>query len=92
MVAALDIKGREPAADGAVIYKLGMGFERAAGVAILLISSDLEEVRSLSDRIGVLYQGRIVIEKPAEAFTERELGLYMAGSSAVEQQAVGGAH
>lgn len=65
---------------------------RAAGVAILLISSDLEEVRSLSDRIGVLYQGRIVIEKPAEAFTERELGLYMAGSSAVEQQAVGGAH
>lgn len=63
---------------------------RAAGVAILLISSDLEEVRSLSDRIGVIYQGRIVIEKPADEFTERELGLYMAGASVTEQSAAGG--
>jgi simple sugar transport system ATP-binding protein len=64
---------------------------RDAGVAILLISSDLEEVRSLSDRIGVLYQGQIVAEKPAAEFTEKELGLFMAGAaSAVEQQNAGG--
>ncbi len=64
---------------------------RDAGVAILLISSDLEEVRSLSDRIGVLYQGKIVAEKPSDDFTERELGLYMAGAAAaVEAQSTGG--
>jgi len=64
---------------------------RDAGVAILLISSDLEEVRSLSDRIGVLYQGQIVAEKLSEEFTERELGLFMAGAAAaVEPQSMGG--
>jgi simple sugar transport system ATP-binding protein len=52
---------------------------RAQGVAILLLSADLDEVRSLSDRIGVIYQGRIVAERPADAFTEEALGLYMAG-------------
>lgn len=64
---------------------------RDAGVAILLISSDLEEVRSLSDRIGVLYQGQIVAEKFSEEFTEKELGLFMAGAAAsVEPQSMGG--
>lgn len=47
--------------------------------AVLLISADLDEVRSLSDRIAVIYEGRIVCEKKAEEFTEVELGLYMAG-------------
>ena len=57
---------------------------RDKGVAILLISADLDEVRSLSDRIGVLYQGEIVAEKPARAFTEQELGLFMSGEKKVE--------
>lgn len=52
---------------------------RDQDVAILLLSADLDEVRSLSDRIGVLYQGRIVVERDVEQFTEEELGLYMAG-------------
>jgi simple sugar transport system ATP-binding protein len=52
---------------------------RQEGVAILLISADLDEVKSLSDRIAVIYQGRLVAEKPAAEFTDEELGLYMAG-------------
>ena len=54
---------------------------RAAGAAILLISADLSEVMSLSDRIIVLFDGSItgVFPEPAKV-TEEELGLYMAGS------------
>jgi simple sugar transport system ATP-binding protein len=57
---------------------------RDRGAAILLLSADLDEVRSLSDRIGVICQGRIVTEDAAEAFTEEELGLCMAGEGASE--------
>jgi ABC-type uncharacterized transport system ATPase subunit len=52
--------------------------QRDQGKAILLISLELEEVRSLSDRIIVLYAGRIVGEVGPEA-TDEELGLLMAG-------------
>lgn len=53
--------------------------QRQAGTAILLISEDLDEVRSLSDRIAVLYEGKImgVVER-GEASVET-LGLMMAG-------------
>ncbi|MGE5572474.1 MAG: ABC transporter ATP-binding protein [Bacteroidota bacterium] len=52
---------------------------REQGKAILLISAELDEVRALSDRIAVMYEGRIVALRPAEEFTERDLGLLMAG-------------
>jgi simple sugar transport system ATP-binding protein len=52
---------------------------RDKGAAILLLSADLDEVRSLSDRIGVIYQGAIVAERTADAWSEDDLGLYMAG-------------
>ena len=52
---------------------------READKAILLISAELDEIRSLSDRILVLYEGRIVAEGRTEEFTESELGLLMAG-------------
>lgn len=52
---------------------------RAQGCGILLISEDLDEVRALSDRIVVLYEGRIVLERPAAEATVAELGLAMAG-------------
>lgn len=51
---------------------------RDAGAAILLVSAELEEIRSLSDRIAVMYEGRIVSFEPANAPEER-LGLLMAG-------------
>ena len=52
--------------------------QREAGKAILLISLELEEVRSLSDRIVVMYDGRIVGEVAPDA-TDEDLGLLMAG-------------
>jgi len=52
---------------------------RDAGKAVLLISADLEEILSISDRIAVIYEGRIVgIMNPDEA-TEESLGLMMTG-------------
>lgn len=52
---------------------------RDAGKAVLLVSADLEEILSLSDRIAVMYEGEIVgIVTPEEA-TEERLGLMMTG-------------
>ncbi len=54
---------------------------RDAGKAILLVSADLDEVMSLSDRILVMFSGRIAGEIAAGEATERELGLLMAGAA-----------
>lgn len=54
---------------------------RDEGKAVLLISADLDEVRALSDRILVLYEGQIVSESMPEEYTEVQLGLLMTGSS-----------
>jgi ABC-type uncharacterized transport system ATPase subunit len=52
---------------------------RSKGKAVLLISADLEEILSISDRIAVMYEGRVVgTLDPAEA-TEERLGLMMTG-------------
>lgn len=45
---------------------------------MLLVSVELDEIRSLSDRILVMFAGRVVGERSPEA-TEGELGLLMAG-------------
>jgi general nucleoside transport system ATP-binding protein len=60
--------------------------QRSEGKAILLISLELEEIRSLSDRIIVLYAGSIVGEVGPDA-TDEELGLLMAGRTAEEKSA-----
>ena len=52
---------------------------RDQGMAILLISTELEEVLSLSDRILVMYGGEIVGEVDPKDVTEEQLGLLMAG-------------
>ncbi len=52
---------------------------RGEGKGVLLISAELDELRALSDRIAVLYEGRIVAEGPSGSFTEQGLGLLMAG-------------
>lgn len=51
---------------------------RDQGKAILLVSVELDEIRSLSDRILVMFAGRMMGERPGTA-DERELGLLMAG-------------
>ncbi len=54
--------------------------ERQNGKAILLISTELDEVLCLSDRIAVIYEGRIVGEMRAEEAVAEEIGLLIAGS------------
>ncbi len=53
---------------------------RDAGKAILLVSVELDEIRSLSDRILVLFDGHIVGEADPATADEQELGLLMTGS------------
>jgi simple sugar transport system ATP-binding protein len=52
---------------------------RDKGAAVLLVSAELEEIMSLSDRIAVLYEGKIVGTIDAKEATEQGLGLWMAG-------------
>jgi general nucleoside transport system ATP-binding protein len=70
---------------GAIEFIHGQLLEqRSEGKAILLISLELEEVRSLSDRIVVLYAGRIVGEVGPDA-SDEELGLLMAGRGSEQE-------
>ncbi len=55
--------------------------QRDEGAAILLVSAELDEIRSLSDRIAVMYEGRIVSIEPPDTPEER-LGLLMTGGGA----------
>ena len=52
---------------------------RAAGKAILLVSADLAEILALSDRIAVMYGGRIAAVLPRGEATAERLGAYMTG-------------
>jgi general nucleoside transport system ATP-binding protein len=52
---------------------------RDRGVAVLLISAELDEILSLSDRIAVMYRGQIVATVNREEATREQLGLWMAG-------------
>lgn len=54
---------------------------RDEGTGILLVSSELTEILKLSDRVLVMYEGRIAGELPAQEATEEKLGLLMAGGS-----------
>ncbi len=54
--------------------------ERDRGTAVLLISEDLDELLALSDRLVVMFDGRIVGEMPAEDATAENLGLLMGGT------------
>jgi ABC-type uncharacterized transport system ATPase subunit len=52
--------------------------QRDAGRGVLLVSLELEEIRSLADRVLVIYEGRIVAELPPDA-SDEELGVAMLG-------------
>jgi simple sugar transport system ATP-binding protein len=71
---------------GAVAFLHGrLLAERDAGRAVLLVSSELSEILALSDRVLVLFDGRIAHEtRPAET-NERTLGLYMTGRGGTER-------
>ncbi len=53
--------------------------QRDKGAAVLLVSAELDEIMSLSDRIAVMYKGAIIKVVAAESATREELGLLMAG-------------
>lgn len=55
---------------------------RDAGVAVLLISSELDELRALSDRVAVLRGGRLVATLPVVEATDEALGPLMVGAAA----------
>jgi ABC-type uncharacterized transport system ATPase subunit len=55
--------------------------QRAKGTATLLISEDLDEIRNLSDRIAVMYEGQIMGIVDRDEATVEQLGLLMAGVS-----------
>jgi simple sugar transport system ATP-binding protein len=60
---------------------------RDAGKAVLLVSVELDEIMSLSDRIAVMFDGRIMGERDPAKTNERELGLLMAGVTETDSAA-----
>jgi len=66
---------------GATEYVRGLLLkQREMGAGILLISEDLEEILSLSDRIAVLYDGQMMGVVTAESANMEEIGLMMGGA------------
>ena len=59
--------------------------ERDRGVGVLLMSEDLDEIFQLSDRIAVIYDGRIVAVTEPDATTLEQIGMHMAGASDTDQ-------
>ena len=54
--------------------------QRDAGVAVLIVSAELDEIYALADRIAVMYEGRLTGFRPPTVPVE-ELGLLMAGAT-----------
>jgi simple sugar transport system ATP-binding protein len=52
--------------------------KRDAGAAVLLVSAELDEVLELSDRIGVIFRGRLIATVPGETAEKERIGLMMA--------------
>ncbi len=61
--------------------------QRDEGVAVLLVSAELDEITALSDRIAVMFKGKIIATLPAAEASRERLGLLMAGITD-ERQAV----
>ncbi|MFN2185446.1 MAG: ABC transporter ATP-binding protein [Anaerolineae bacterium] len=59
--------------------------KRDEGVAVLLVSVELDEIMALSDRIAVMYEGKIVGTVDADKISREELGLLMAGAQIEEK-------
>jgi general nucleoside transport system ATP-binding protein len=78
LIAAHPTRGLDIGATQFVWEQLVAG--RDAGLAVLLISSNLEEILALADRVGVIHDGRIVAELPGAQATMSQLGRYMTGA------------
>jgi len=80
LIAAHPTRGIDVGAQAAIWDELRAA--RAKGLAVLLISADLEELIGLSDRLLVIYSGRIVADLDPQTVTPEELGSYMTGVGA----------
>jgi simple sugar transport system ATP-binding protein len=78
LIAAQPTRGVDVGATGFIHNRIVRARDDGAGV--LLVSSELDEILTLSDRILVMYEGGIVAEFRRGEVTERELGLKMGGS------------
>jgi general nucleoside transport system ATP-binding protein len=79
LIAAQPTRGVDIGATEYIHERLLM--QRDAGTAILLISEDLDEIRTLSDRIAIIYEGNIMGIVDRNAATVEQIGLMMAGIS-----------
>ena len=77
LIAAQPTRGIDVGAQAAVWEQLRQA--RSAGMAILLISADLEELIGLSDTLKVILRGRLVATLDPNQVTPEELGSYMTG-------------
>jgi general nucleoside transport system ATP-binding protein len=66
--------------------------ERDRGTAILLVSAELDEVLELSDRVAVMYRGRIVAERDARTADKNEVGVLMATGGETREGAGASGH
>ena len=78
LLAAQPTRGLDVSAIEFVHHKLIE--QRDAGQAVLLISTELDEILALSDRIAVMYEGRIVGVVEAQDADVNKIGLMMAGA------------
>lgn len=79
LIAAHPTRGIDVGAQAAVWDQLKAA--RAAGLATLLVSADLDELIGLSDKIVVMFRGRIVATLDPAKVTPRDLGAYMTGAA-----------
>src|SRR5512139_3077483 len=80
LVAAQPTRGLDVSAVEAVYRQIRSAARR--GVGVLLISSELDELIAVADRIAVLYRGRLVGERPAEMSERGAIGALMSGQVA----------
>jgi simple sugar transport system ATP-binding protein len=64
--------------------------QRDRGAAVLLISEDLDEIISISDRIAVIYEGCIIGIVPTQTANAAQLGLMMSGSTLKNREVASG--
>jgi ABC-type uncharacterized transport system ATPase subunit len=84
LIAAQPTRGIDVGAQAAVWDQIRRA--RAAGLAVLLISADLEELIGLSDSLYVIFRGRLVAEVDPGKVTPEELGSYMTGAGVEEEE------
>ena len=80
MIASQPTRGIDVGAQAAIWEQIKEA--RAAGMAVLLISADLEELIGLSDSLKVMLRGRLVADLDPKSVTPKELGSHMTGALA----------